>query len=257
MVFTLSAACASDRGLIRRNHEDNFFFDDRILEEDQRLRNPMSFEARLTEPVLVGVFDGIGGEACGDLAALAAAKKMKEIRKNAGKEKPEKNRDDAKAFLSSLCRQLNEAVLDQQQVLAVERMGTTMVSAFFADDRVYVCNVGDSRAYRLRNGQLTQLSADHVLRSCRHAYRKAPLIQYLGMDPEEIKLDPHIDSGELRCGDQYLLCSDGLTDMLSDRDILRIMTGSDSVQDCVLKLMDAAMHRGGYDNTTLIVGRIG
>ena len=86
--------------------------------------------------------------------------------------------------------------------------------------------------------------------------KKAPLIQYLGMDPEEILIEPFIAKGDLKKGDQYLLCSDGLTDMLTNFEIADIMLNSPDAATCAENLIRAALEHGGRDNITVIVCRI-
>ena len=159
-------------------------------------------------------------------------------------------------FLNSMCLKINEAVVAKQQELCTERMGSTMVALYFSHRYVYVCNLGDSRAYRLRNGEFLQLSVDHVEKREGQARKKAPLTQHLGIKPEDFLIEPYIAKGELKHGDRYLLCSDGLTDMLSNYEIDEIMTGADSAEECVKELVDAALEKGGKDNVTVIVCRI-
>ena len=86
--------------------------------------------------------------------------------------------------------------------------------------------------------------------------KKAPLTQHLGINPEDFLIEPYIAKGELKRGDQYLLCSDGLTDMLTNLEIDEIMSSTDTAGDCVQKLIDAALEKGGKDNVTAIVCRI-
>jgi protein phosphatase len=160
------------------------------------------------------------------------------------------------AFLRGLGLQLNAAVVARQRELCTERMGTTMAAFCFSHGYVYVCNLGDSRAYRLREGEFMQLSADHVEKREGQTKKKAPLTQHLGIAPEEFLIEPYIAKGEIKSGDQYLLCSDGLTDMLSNLEIDEIMTGTDTAESCVQKLVDAALKKGGRDNVTAIVCRI-
>jgi protein phosphatase len=116
--------------------------------------------------------------------------------------------------------------------------------------------VGDSRAYRLRDGEFLQLSVDHVEKRPGREHRKAPLTQYLGFGSDEILLEPHIAKGMIKRDDLYLLCSDGLTDMLSNFEISDIMINNPEPETCVKKLIDAALEHGGRDNVTAIVCRL-
>ena len=86
--------------------------------------------------------------------------------------------------------------------------------------------------------------------------KKAPLTQHLGINPEDFLIEPYIAKGELAAGDQYLLCSDGLTDMLSNLEISCIMSESETAEVCADRLVHAALERGGRDNVTVIVCRV-
>ena len=152
--------------------------------------------------------------------------------------------------------QINNAVIAKRKEFCTEHMGSTMVALCFSNHYVYACNLGDSRAYRLRNGELLQLSKDHVEKNMTPQGKKAPLTQHLGIDPEEYMIEPHIAKGELKRDDQYLLCSDGLTDMLTNLEIDQIMSEAFSAEECVQNLVDAALEKGGKDNVTAIVCRI-
>ena len=113
---------------------------------------------------------------------------------------------------------------------------------------------GDSRAYRLREGEFLQLSKNHV--DLREGEKKGPLTQHLGIRPDDYLIEPYIAKGELRHGDQYLLCSDGLTDMLTNVEIDGIMSDTITATECAQRLVDAALEKGGRDNVTAIVCRI-
>ena len=251
MAYILDAACGCNTGKIRKNNEDNFFFDGRCLEADNSgLKHPVTMTKTLRRELCVAIFDGMGGENFGEVASFAAADCMQyTTRKLKDYFIPERK------FLNSLCMKINDAVVAKQQELCTERMGSTMVALYFSHGYVYVCNLGDSRAYRLRDGEFLQLSVDH-LEKREQTGKKAPLTQHLGISPENFLIEPYIAKGELKHGDQYLLCSDGLTDMLTNLEIDGIMSSTESAEDCVKKLIDAALEKGGKDNVTAIVCRI-
>ena len=251
MAYILDAACGCNTGKIRKNNEDNFFFDGRCLEADNSgLKHPVTMTKTLRRELCVAIFDGMGGENFGEVASFAAADCMQyTTRKLKDYFIPERK------FLNSLCMKINDAVVAKQQELCTERMGSTMVALYFSYGYVYVCNLGDSRAYRLRDGEFLQLSVDH-LEKREQTRKKAPLTQHLGISPENFLIEPYIAKGELKRGDQYLLCSDGLTDMLTNLEIDGIMSSTESAEDCVKKLIDAALEKGGKDNVTAIVCRI-
>mgnify|MGYP003244530273 CR=1 FL=1 len=133
----------------------------------------------------------------------------------------------------------------------ISAMGTTMAMLAFGKKEAYICNLGDSRIYRFSKGEFSQISRDHVLKSCR--FGKAPLTQFLGVEETEMKLEPAIAAVPYQDRDRYLLCSDGVTDMLSDREIEEIMKQEDSVRDIAHTLLTRVLDKGARDNTTIIL----
>ncbi|MBR0208941.1 MAG: serine/threonine-protein phosphatase [Oscillospiraceae bacterium] len=252
MRFTLDAACLCGTGKVRKNNEDNFFFDGRCLEADNNgLKHPVTMTRTLRREVCVAVFDGMGGENFGELASFAAADCMQNTtRRLKDYFIPERR------FLQDMCLRINDAVVAKQKEMCTAHMGSTMVALYFSRDYVYVCNLGDSRAYRLRDGEFLQLSVDHVEKREDQPKKKMPLTQHLGISPEDFLIEPYIAKGELKAGDVYLLCSDGLTDMLSNLEIDEILSAGASPEECVQKLVDAAYEHGGKDNVTVIVCRV-
>lgn len=250
MAYLVEAACLCNMGKVRKNNEDNFFFDGRCLPETNKgLKHPVSMVHTLRKEICVAVFDGMGGENFGEAASFAAADGMQSI--------THRLKDyffPEKRFLKDMCAKLNDLVLARAHDLCTSRMGATMVALYFSHGYVYSCNLGDSRAYRLRDGELLQVSEDHVEK--REGKKKTPLTQHLGIAPEDFLIEPYIAKGELQRGDQYLLCSDGLTDMLTNLEIDDIMAGADTAEACVQSLVDAALEHGGKDNITVIVCRI-
>lgn len=252
MKYTIQAACGCHIGKIRKNNEDNFFFGGKCLEEiNNGLKHPAWIEEDLKNGFCVAVFDGMGGENFGELASYAAARQLQLTERSL--------RDfliPEKKYLEQLTRQLNDAVVREQQKMCTDKMGSTMVCLYLSGRYAYVCNVGDSRAYRLRDGEFLQLSCDHVEKRPGRDQKKAALTQHLGFGSEEIEIEPYIAKGELKKGDTYLLCSDGLSDMLTNFEITDIMLSCEDAEDCVRKLIDSALQHGGRDNITAIVCKL-
>lgn len=251
MRFSFSASCMCHKGKIRVNNEDNFYFDGRCLEkENDGLKYPVSVEDYVNNGLSFAVFDGMGGENFGEVASFAAAREM---------QKTQRVLSDffipEKRYLKRLIQKLNNAVINEQQVHHTSRIGTTIVSLYFSGDYVYTCNVGDSKAYRLRGRELTQISVDHT-ESVPYLNNKAPLSRYLGMNNEEYAVEPYIAKGKIMSGDVYLLCSDGVTDMLTNMEIFDTLQSYADTEACVKKLVECALERGGRDNITAIVCRI-
>ena len=252
MKHTIRAACHCHTGKIRKKNEDNFFFGGQCLaQEHNGLAHPIQIACSLENETCLAVFDGMGGENFGEMASFSAAKAMQQAQRvPADASVPETE------YLDALIRTLNEAVLQAQHRMLTERMGTTVAGLYFRGGHVYAFNLGDSRVYRLRNGELLQLSLDHTDKRPAKVGRKPALIQYLGIDPEEFELEPHVAKEALCQGDRYLLCSDGLSDQLTHAEIAAILGNAQRVEDCVQDFVNAALERGGRDNITAITCEI-
>lgn len=252
MKFTIEAACGCNMGKIRKNNEDNFYFEDKCLEVDnQGLRNTASFSEDLKNGLCLAVFDGMGGENYGEVAAYTAARKMQETTRALSDYFVSERK-----YLLRLTMQLNDAIVEAKRELCTDRCGSTMAALYFSSGYVYTCNIGDSRAYRLRDGEFLQLSVDHIEKRPEGERKKAPLTQHLGIDPEDMQIEPYIAKGKISKGDTYLLCSDGLTDMLTNFEISDIMLSCEEPADCAQKLIQAALEHGGRDNITVILCKI-
>lgn len=251
MVYRLSAACGCSVGRIRDNNEDNFYFNGHTLgEKNNGLNRTLSVKCRTSKPACFAVFDGMGGEECGELASYIAAATLDTRIRNL-------ILFDPKEFLESACCAMSDAVYAAGQSLAVGRMGTTAAMLLLSMDKAYACNIGDSRVYLLRDGELLQISEDHV-ESLPPGSRqkKARLTQYLGVCKDELMLEPHIVTYYIQPGDIFLLCSDGLTDMLANDEIRACITQHLNTKRMVSHLIDSANQHGGRDNTTALIIRI-
>ena len=145
-------------------------------------------------------------------------------------------------------------------------MGTTVVATLFTEKRVYMATVGDSRVYRIRNSKITQITEDHSLANeyiKMKILRKEDLprfpfkniiVRALGLS-EYVKVDTLYR--QTKPEDIYLLCSDGLTDLIADESILELIECSDSLEIACKKLVDAANKAGGIDNTTVLLVKTG
>ena len=239
MGFTVQAACLSHIGNRRANNEDNFFFNDLCMEElHTGTHDPLLWESSLKREVCFAVFDGMGGENYGEQASFSAAAGMRDYL-----EQPRRFYVSDGKYLGEMAQALNTAVFRRAQELSAKPV-------------LYACNVGDSRVYRLRDNTFAQMSVDHVSPRPQPAGRKAPLIQYLGMDPGEVRMEPCIVKDRLERGDIYLVCSDGLTDMVSNVELSDLLSAEQDPADCAERLLRTALDHGGRDNITLIVCRV-
>lgn len=200
-------------------------------------------------PVLA-VFDGMGGESCGEMAASAAVEALggfyEENRKSLKKEPVD--------FLTGACENMNDAVCRYSRENRINSMGTTMALLSFSEKAIYACNLGDSRIYRHFQGKLQQISTDHVIGG--KMLGKAPLTQYLGFQEENMTLEPSIVEIGYQAGSSYLLCSDGVTDMLSDDEIQSVLNGTGTAEEKVSELLEQALSKGGRDNVTMVLAQI-
>lgn len=256
MSYLIDAACGCCTGRIRGNNEDNFYFCGDILEqENSGLEHPVCRKLPLNQEMCFFVFDGMGGEEAGETAAFMCARTAKQHCESSNSPGTSVSQQ-----LEDLCRKMNERVCREAQTLEHGRMGSTAVGLLFRPDEVYACNIGDSRAFRLRDNELMQLSKDDTdfipLPGMETPKRKPRLSQHFGISPDELTLEPHIAKGELLAGDQYLICSDGLTDMVTNIEICTIMKEHHNAVSGVEALIDRAMAHGGRDNTTVILCRV-
>ena len=186
MKYVISYACVSDRGRARRINQDNFICRGVYMEPpDGGVAFPLTGK---TEP---------SGRAA---ASLIAAKNASKLTLGA----------DAAADMIDFCKRTNDDICRFADEHGVASTGTTAAMLAFTDKCVTVCNIGDSRVYRLAGGELAQISTDHVINAA--PGRKPPLSQNLGIPKTEMKIEPYAARGAYGDGDVYVICSDGLTD---------------------------------------------
>lgn len=253
MSFTIRAACHCHTGYVRKNNEDNFFFDGwSLLERNAGLSRPLTLSVPIQERQILAVFDGMGGEDFGEAAAFTAAKALFRAANTL-------TCPGDGDFSMEAAQAMNQAVWDCAKTHGSDRMGTTLAMLTFREDHVYACNLGDSRIFRLREGKLHQLSLDHTdeafLRE-QGIQRRPRLTQHLGINPEEFEISPHVAGFFLRAGDWYVICSDGLTDLVDPGTLVDTIYATGEPEACAQSLVDGALNRGGRDNITVIVCRV-
>lgn len=252
----IEAACISNTGKRRSKNEDNFVFDDRFLPvQHGSMDAPFALDRCLQNGDRFAVFDGMGGGDCGEDASFVAASLF------AGEPHGHlEAEDEVEPYLIQLCRRMNQCVNTRQIENMCGQMGSTAAIVYFWNNAAYVCNVGDSPIYLMHHGTLDKVSHDHTDREFLETQgitnRKPHLTQFLGMDPEEYLVTPSITRYELERGDTLLLCSDGVTDLLSRREIESIFCKVEDSAERVQFLVEEALRRGGIDNITAIVCRV-
>ena len=251
MAYQIEYAYTCHIGKIRNNNEDNFWCcGDSLEAQNQGMSHIRSGYMKQSEYPLLAVFDGMGGGEYGEIASYIAAEACGQHFKTA----KDGIRNDPEEFLNEICESMNQAICDYGRTNKINSMGTTAALLAFAEDAVYSCNLGDSRIYKSDREKFYQISQDHVLG--RSLFGKAPLTQYLGMEEENLQLEPSISRQEIKIGDRFLLCSDGITDMLSDGEIADILSRDIPVAKTVEILVDRALKKGGRDNITVVLCEI-
>jgi len=236
--FARRAFGKSDTGVQREQNEDAFFVDD--------------------ASGLYLVCDGMGGHASGQLASELAIRTVVEALFS---DHPPVPSEDP---LATALKMANQAILGHAQRNPECRgMGTTAVGIRAENDIVHICHCGDSRCYLLRQGQLQQVTEDHSLQNL---YKYKPeLAQQLGpahsnVIVRAIGLDPNVEVDHrtmaMEPDDLFLLCCDGLTDLVEDWMIQEIMTSGESLDAMAANMIRAANANGGSDNITVILLRV-
>lgn len=241
------AACGCSMGKVRDNNEDNFLFHEKYLERENRgLEGTLTCEQPLDRPAICAVFDGMGGETHGETASYIAAQTLASFAKR-DKRHP--------ADLTEACQEANLKICGFAERNGAELVGTTAAIVRLCGQTAEIVNIGDSKVFLFRDGVLTQVSEDHTdqkLLEAQGIFRKPRLTQHLGIPPTEMRLVPQEVRLELREGDRFLLCSDGLTDMVSSETIQAVLREAESMQGAVESLIQLAMDHGGRDNITVI-----
>jgi protein phosphatase len=241
--ITYAALCHI--GKIRSTNQDNLWCAGTYLESENE--GLVGTQTGTTDAVALpafAVFDGMGGEQKGEVAAYIAASQFNSTHMNTSK-------SDTKLFLLDACFEINTKICEFQKANHIRQMGTTATMLLFGKSDVFICNVGDSRVYLFSGRKLTQISCDHIEGSIDE--KKPPLTQHLGIPETEFVIEPYIAKGAYNNGDRYLVCSDGLTDMVSDEELSRIIAARKSIPDTAKELLDKALGRGGIDNITIIL----
>jgi len=219
------------------------------------------------------VADGMGGHASGEVASkLAVETIVDHFRKTAQQQPttwPFKVDRDMRGDVNRLITAVKVANLEifeqAERDPACKGMGTTVDVIWFLDDAVLIGHVGDSRVYKLHEAELSQVTEDHSLvndyikmkrvtaEEAENWAHKNVIVRALGMK-ENVQVD--VISQAPKLGDVYLLCSDGLTDMVSDDQIAHILRSSPDLDKAVDRLIDAANEEGGVDNISVVLARL-
>ena len=226
-----------------------------------RNSNEDAYAASLTKKLFL-VADGMGGHAAGEVASQMAASTMEQLL-----EAPEGPDDDPEELLRSAAEGANARVYESQlRNPELAGMGSTLTALSISERNYYVAHVGDSRAYLLRDGVLEQITRDHSLVWQLYengVLRKDELSSHPQKNLITRSIGPHpyievdVERGEARIGDAFLLCSDGLSDVVPDATIREVLSQTDTTpQRMCERLVALANEAGGPDNITAVVVRL-
>ena len=219
------------------------------------------------------VADGMGGHASGEVASRLAVELMCDHFAETAKQQtltwPYKVDRDLRTHVNRMITSIMLANLEiwerSQRESRFKGMGTTCVALYFLDDALIVGHVGDSRCYRQRGTELTQLTEDHSLindyirmkrvtpEEAENWPHKNVIVRALGMK-ESVQVDIHTEKPHI--GDTYVLCSDGLTGMIKDDQIQHIIMAEKDLDRAVDRLIQAANEEGGVDNISVVLARV-
>lgn len=255
MANQIRAAMRSGMGRVRANNEDAYYFSGRYPSLEDINKEAAMQGAFSLQGSLFGVSDGIGGAYSGEVAStttVAWMENLKELLKT-------KHFSEA---IASWTRDVNREVSQ-----AVPGGGCTVALVFAGNQALYIAHIGDSRVYRLHGGELIPMTRDHSKvqmlldagmitkqEAAAHPQRHM-VVRYIGMDEEENGVCAAAVARPMPLvnGDRYLICTDGVTDMLNNEalaDLLKRESGADA---CAQAIYSRALAAGGLDNTTLIV----
>jgi protein phosphatase len=262
----LKVGVVSVKGNYREHNEDNYYVPGRrSVRPDSGSESQSEMPALELDPEnLFIVADGMGGQQAGEQASLMAVEMIpRAIQRRLPPEEKEPTR--IKDAIRDAVAEVNQEILGSSGAITeYSNMGTTVVLACFRSDRVFVAGIGDSRAYRLRDGRLEQLTKDHSLADAlldagtispeelpTHKFKNV-LYLYLGSKdarggPEEVR------ALDVRPGDRLLMASDGLTGVVPDKEVARILGTVDDPQQAVLALKNMALANDSKDNITCLI----
>ncbi len=237
MTLALRYAVRSDVGLLREGNEDSAY----------------------AGPHLLAIADGMGGHAAGEVASAVAISALAGL--------------DEEVPVSNLLELLSAAVASANATLhemstqdpSVEGMGTTLTAMLWSGSTVALCHIGDSRAYLLRDGEFYQITHDHTLVQSlvddgrlspeqAHTHPQRSLVMRALQSSTDA--EPDLSVREAVVGDRYLLCSDGLSDVVSEQTMQKTLMKFSDPEEAVNQLIDLAIRGGGPDNITCIVADV-
>lgn len=255
-IHTLSVYTASDTGKVRQHNEDNYFADDSgIL---TRENSSSAFQLTTEHCRIFAVCDGMGGESFGDVASRISVETFSDFIESF------RNADvsDLHNIVNKYASEANNRICQMTAEQKCRRSGSTLAMVCICQNMVYSYNIGDSRVYYFSGNKLTQITEDQTLaikklkaniyteEEAKNSPDSHKITSFIGVDDRKIGLKA-LAYTPFKLNGKILICSDGLTDMCSDAEIMEILA-SDS-ENPALALVNKALENGGEDNVTCIV----
>lgn len=236
-------AAAMDIGE-RREQQDGLFID----HECAKLDDHYNYSGRRTEsPILIGLFDGFGGIYDGRLITEEAISTMQKIQNR----NSFLNMNNGMDFIRTVVEELESSERELIKREKLSRSGCATVIARIQNNEIFTANLGDSAIYYLKNNDIKILHKAH--RYDVAVLNEGEIYQYLGITAHNRTIEPHYNHVEFQEGAYLLLCTDGLTNYVSEDKIKNIIYGSTTLMDKVRNLMNEAFQNGGSDNITIIL----
>lgn len=238
-------SAASRVGCVRSNNEDMVFAYDKFVRSDAYRTE---FMTENTERFTIALADGMGGHRAGEVASQQTLESLKFFVNDLPKGMSTGEFDETMMeWLQYINTSINRQGHSDPSLL---EMGTTLVGIIYYFGQYFWLNCGDSRLYRLRDGQLTQLSTDHSLSNARGEKKHSNIItNCIGAGCKNSFLDIYEFTSDVLPCDTYMLCSDGLNDMVPDEKIEQLMKDGCTANG----LCEAAIEAGGYDNVSVCI----
>ncbi|HOQ37482.1 MAG TPA: protein phosphatase 2C domain-containing protein [Acetivibrio sp.] len=264
-MIKVEADAYTHKGRVREKNEDNFFLDGIFIDENQSRDCVRYSISKSSKEYIFAVCDGMGGQKYGEKASYAAVKILKKLHEKIAEISDIKNIEIIIRYLKSYVLKANEYIYD----MSVKKgcpIGTTFACLAISDNKAVALNLGDSRVYLIRNGEIKQLTTDHteaerlvrlgaltresaLTHNSRHR-----LYRYLGISPSEGILEADFsDIIEIEKNDIFLICSDGLTDAIKEESLSEIARREMENSELCAYFVNEALNRDGSDNITSLL----
>lgn len=245
--LTVRACALTNAGKKRENNEDSFYFDgtvSRMNTKEQFIKDKNRDAAQI-----YAIFDGVGGEAHGEIASNTAAHCL-----SACVKRFEKSGGTVIDLVNTFINEANEALVKKAQEMNVSVIASTCVVACVFGEKLFVLNVGDSKGFYITaDGVMSCITKEHIASS---GEEKGALTRCLGLPAENNRMTPYFSKAiEPKPGDTLVLCSDGLTDMIGSEAIGECVRQNSASDAICKKLCEMALSEGGNDNITIITLR--